>query len=454
MIFLYILILFSLGVTFVEILNKFNVFKKNKLNIFELLSFSMLSGLLIFVIYMFIFGVLGFKYSFNIFIPLIINFIFVIFFLLIRIFRIKIDKKNVFHNFNFKNSLSLLLFILFLIWIMYYMFYATTHYIIFPDEYAVWLLNPKNIFLGKRMNFFINTGLEVYPNFLPLLSSGYYFFVDKLEENSIRIFSSIFMLIGTLGLIGYCKRKDLNISFVLIMILFMFINYSVIFSLMVSSYGDIAFMTTYTIGMLYLFEWIIYDRKKEFLIISVINLMCYSFIKTEALYLLCFNIGLLIFVSLFYRKLKLKTIKLSTIAIYSLFIISLPIIWKIYNILAKFPSRVIVSGSNSLNLEYSVSLFSNMHSQFYECIPWVILLTIFLIGLFVYGNKLNYKEKLYIVVGIATMLINVLFLIICYLTIFGAEALTAASFIRYITRLYMIMIVISLISISSFFKTK
>lgn len=451
--FIYVILMFFLGITFVELLNKKKVLNRNNFNIYEIISLEMTSGSLIFVIYMLIIGFLNIKYSKLLFLPIFLNFIYVCIMMFIKFLKNNETKKFFTKkNVNIKNVLSIILFISFLVWMMYFVLVTLNSTSFFPDEYAIWLLNPKNMFIGKKMNFFINTGLEIYPNFLPLLSSGYYFFIDKIDENSVRMFSCIFMISGTLGLLGLTKRKKLNVNYVLVMILLMFIGYDVVPSLLTSLYADIPFMTTYGLGMLYLLEWMIYDRKNELLIISIVNLMCYSFIKTEAIYLLLFNILLIIIFPFVFKS--IKKISLKTILVYSSLTVILPIIWKIYSIVANFPARMNLLGSHYLKLEYTISLLTNMSSQFYDCIPWVIMLTLFLTGLFIYGDKMDSDRKIYILCGTIIMLVNIAFLILCYLTVFGAEAITAASFIRYITRLYIIMIIISLVSISNFFYNK
>jgi membrane protein len=437
-----------IGPTVTQLFEKLNLFDKSKLNKFEIISLEMMIGLLFMVIYMFIIGFIGIKYSFKIFIPLIVNSFYQMIRILVSLFKsIKIKNKKI-------DYVNIILMLVFLIWILYYSFNSMTSNNIFPDEYAVWLLNPKNIFIGKRMNFFINTGLEIYPNFLPLLSSGFYFFINKIDENSVRIFSSVFMFICGIGLIGYCKRRNISTVCLMVLIIYMFINYFIVNSIICSTYGDIAFMVTYTLGMVYFFDWIIYRDCNETLIISTINLMCYSFIKTEALYILAFNILLLFIIKLFFKQLKVKKINFKIICLYTLAITILPLAWKLYSIIAKFPSRVIIGNTGTINNQYMVSMLTNMSSQLFECMPWVIVLIILLVGISIYGSKINSKDWKFILLGVITIIANICFLVICYLTIFGAEGLTAASYIRYMTRVFLIMVLISLVSIKPFYSNK
>ena len=92
-------------------------------------------------------------------------------------------------------------------YIVYFIGVAVSNKLVFIDEFSVWALNAKNIFIGKKMDFFINTGLENYPNGLPLLYSGFYVLIDGIKENFIRIFSGIFLIINLLNIIGLCKKR-------------------------------------------------------------------------------------------------------------------------------------------------------------------------------------------------------------------------------------------------------
>ena len=428
MIFIYLILLLAIGPTFLQIINNKSNINIDKLNVYEKISLSIISSLLIFVIYMFIWGIVC-KYSIYLFVPLVINFIYQLVNLIYKILKRKWEINILKTKWTIPNLITLTLGISIIFWIIHYMFGSITSFEIYPDEYAVWLLNPKNIFLGKKMTFFMNTGLEIYPNFLPLLSSGYYFLIDAIEETGVRIFSSIFMFISLFGLTGLAKRKNINVNYILALLIFMFISYGVVPSIMISTYGDIPFVATYTLGMLYLFEWLVGERKKEYLLISIVNMMAYSFIKTEALYLVLFSIALLVLSSVFYKKLKIEKINNKSIITYSSLLLMLPIAWKVYNILAKFPTRLLIGGTG-VNLQYIPSLLTNMTIQLMDCMPWVITIVVFMTCIVLFGHKLTSKQQKFIVLGLITIVANIVFLIVSYIAAFGADAEIAASFIR------------------------
>ena len=120
MIFIYLIIILSLGPTFLQILEKFHLFSKKEINLFETISLELISSLLIFVVYMLLIGYLGIHYSFYIFIPIIINFIYQVthclYFLLVKKrknFKIKL-------NINFSQTITILLMIAILYVLCYY----------------------------------------------------------------------------------------------------------------------------------------------------------------------------------------------------------------------------------------------------------------------------------------------------------------------------------------------
>lgn len=448
MIFLYLFLIFCIGPTFLYLLNHFHIMPLDKLNFFEKVSFSMIISLLIFILYLFIAGVITIPYSNTLVISfLILNVIILLWLIFSKRIKINLNRKK--FKIKAKDFLILIPLTGIIIYLIYFIFQSISFNPLYPDEFSAWLLNAKNIYIGKKMNFFINTGLENYPNFLPLLSSGYYFFIEQIAENEVRIFSSIYLIILLIGLVGLAIRKKLCIKIMLTLFLFTIIFYEGFFSISTSSYGDIPFMVTYTLGMLYLIEWLTCERDKSLLIISSTNLMCSCFIKTDGLYLMAFNIFLFIIFTFAHKQFKLQKVSIKEAMIYNISILLLPIAWKLYNIICKFPTDLETGAGSSveLNLEYTVSLLQNMTSQFFSCLSWVLLLFIALIGWCFTYPKLHQKNKNFVILSCLTILANILFLILSYLFVFGAEALIAASFIRYMTRVIFILLIVALLLI-------
>lgn len=450
MIFIYLLLIFSIGPNILYLLNKCGIISLKKLNNYEIISTSMLLSLLTFVLYLYIVGMMSIKYT-NILVTsfLMINVVVLLYLILFKKIKLTINVKHL--KFNKEIIFTIILLSGIIIYLMYFISKSISIHPIYPDEFSAWLLNAKNIYIGRKMTLFMNTGFENYPNFLPLLSSGYYLFVQKIVENDVRIFSSIYLIITLIGMLGFAKRKKIDTLKLLIMFLFVISSYSIFMNIVPSSYVDIPFMATYTIGMLYLMEWLSGNRSNELLVISSISLMSTCFMKTDGLYLMAFNIFLFVIFMFFHKKLKLKKVEVKTAIIYNLSVLWLPITWKLYNIICHFPNKL-ETGAGSvfeLHLEYTVSLFQHMTSQISGCITWLILLTIGIIGWYLNYHKLNKKNKIFVVLALLTVLANILFLIVCYYFVFGAEALIAASFIRYMTRIVFIMAMICLLLVSS-----
>lgn len=451
MIFLYTILIALLSPTIYYIANKASKNSIQTLNWFEKAAFGLVSSFLLFSIYLFIIGILKIPYSrMVVIIPLIINIVFLLMLLITK--RLTIEIKITKPDWTIKNIMIIILSMALITYLLYSISTSISNFLLYPDEFSAWALNAKNIFLGKRMDYFINTGLENYPNLLPLLYSGFYFFIDRINESGIRIFSSIYMIICILGLIGIGKRKKINMFYLLTFLLFIIISYDSFFSILSSSYGDIPFLTTYTLGTLYLIEWLVGERKNSYLYISSVNLMSCCFMKTDGLYLMAFTIFLFILFCCFYKQFKLKKVGLKVAVMYNVSILWLPLLWKIYNKLANFPTNL-KAGAGSvfeLHLEYGISLFQNMTQQFYACLPWVLILCIIIIGYVAFYHKLNREDKQYINMCLLAFLANVVFLILCYLFVFSGEAVIAASFIRYLTRVIMIAVMATLVMLKPF----
>jgi len=445
----------SLGINILIALNHLNKFDIKNLNRFELVSFIITSGFIGFTIYMFLLGIFKIKYTFAIFIPIILGLIFNISYGIYNWIKNgkkinKITLKKIEKN----NIITSLLIIANIIYILYFITSGLANKLIYPDEFSVWGLNAKNIFLGKRMDFFMNTGLENYPNFLPLLYSGFYIFINSIQENAVRIFQAIFLLINLFNLTGIAKRRNLNINFVFIFILLINYSFTQFFAFATSTYSDMSFMVLYTCGFLYMLEWLVFERKQEFFIISILNMIGCCWCKQDGLYLFAYNIFVLILIGIFYKKINLEKITIKDIAKYCILVLVLPISWKIYNIVADFPTDLAFGAGSKIemHLEYTISLMKHMTQQFYQNLPSVILLGVILFGMIVSFHKTTQKEKIYILLGIGCVIANIAFLIFSYIFVFGGEAIVAASFIRYYSRVLMIQIVVALMIYKPLFK--
>ena len=93
----------------------------------------------------------------------------------------------------------------------------------------------------------------------------------------------------------------------------------------------------------------------------------------------------------------------------------------------------------------------NITIQFYKDNAVVLLMGIISGSMFITYYKLDKKDKLYVVIALGAILVNIAFLILCYIFVFGGEAIFAASFIRYYTRVIMIQVVTSTVLLKPIF---
>lgn len=445
MIVLYLSIVIIFGFFIESVLEKIKIINTSKINNLERIAFSSLLGFLSFSWFILIIGILGIRLSFSLFYPIIIcDFLYIVSLFFTKNNRPK--EKNEKRDYKFW-----LLLISFIILFLYFISYAYFHGLLYPDEFSAWALNSKRIFLEQKLNLFLNTGLETYPAFLPIIYSSFYMFVGKIVENAIRIIPGIIFLFFVINLFGLVKKHKIDESKFLFFIIFIMLTYTSFSHYTFSTYADLPFASFYTLGILYLFEWLLYDDCKTNMILSIIYMNGACWTKIDGLPMLVFNFGILILYYLIKRfsKLNIKTnINWKKCIVYILGIVFVGIIWKIY-------TTTFVSAPNSgdsglgivFNIQWLNPLLTNMWLQQFSEWTWAILIPTFIISIFLNWNNFDDAKKVYILFGVLCILFTILFLIICYLVQFGQEAIIAPSYIRYMTRVLFIMLFITLFSL-------
>ena len=278
----YLIIILSFGFSLSLLFDNVNFINIKKLNLLEYISYFSGLGFFCFSIYMFILGILHISYHRTMF-------LFIIAFNIIMIAYYLIHSKRKKKNNHIKlvitkeNILTLIITILFVLNVISIIILAASHNLTYPDEFSAWGLNAKNIFLGKKMTYFINTGLEIYPNFLPLLYSGFYIFINDIQENLIRIIPSLFFVILTLGMLGLAQKHKIKPWKIILANLFVLNFYTAMIDISASTYGDVTFSCCYTLGMLYFFEWLIFEGSKENMFISLLFLNGACWTKVDGL---------------------------------------------------------------------------------------------------------------------------------------------------------------------------
>lgn len=450
MIIIYNILLFMLGVTLLEILNFFKIIDFKKIHSLEYISISFLSGTLLFTIYMFIIGFLNINFSFNMFFPVFLNAFIILPFLIKKM--IKTDFKQLVENLKKLkyNKLELALNSIIIILIILFITEALSNYLIFPDEFSHWGIQAKNIFETGKMNSFTPTYNEVYPNFLPLLYSGFYFFTGAVSENYIRIFQSMFLISMIFSLLSFSKKRNLDTKILKMLIILFLLYYPVVSDISSSSYADIAYMAYSSFSIIYLIDWIFKRESNNYFVFSIIMLVGMLWIKRDGFYLLIYYYFFITMIAIFNKILKIEKIKINKIIKYIVLSFPLIIFWKYYTIINNFPK-----GFNKfdINLDYFIPMSQainlQLFSNFFTIIIFVILFYIVIFKFF----DFKFNEKNYLACLFSFVLINIVFLVFCYLTIFGGEGPIAASFIRYNTRIVPVIIIIILESLK-FSKNK
>lgn len=439
MIFVYLILLFLLGISVLELFEKKHMINITKLCKIEYFCISLCTGMLLFTLYMFILALLNIKFTYNIlFIPLLINVVISVPLLFVKIkhndfikYNIIIDKKD-----KIMRLINVLLNVSIIIVLLFFLLSGYSSYLAYPDEFSYWGLQAKVIFISRSFNCFD----PYYPNFLPSLYSGYYFLINEVSENGIRIFQGIFMIITYYLMYFECCKKQINVVWYKALFLFIILFYTVIDQITSSSYSDISFMLSLSFACIYLIKWVFDKRDENNYFLMILFSMISVWTKRDGLFLLLYNFIFLFAINLLHKKYKIEKIKYSKIVIYALMILTLAISWQLYLKYNVVPEMVTISSPLSINLNYSVSMINSMKNAVLGNIATcAIFLAIFIETLLIVP-RLTKEKRLYSLSTLSFVFINFAFLVVCYLTIFGGEGLTAASFVRYMLHSIPLMI--------------
>ena len=308
--------------------------------------------------------------------------------------------------------------------------YAISSRPFLPDEFSHWALQAKNIFFGKSINSYIGTGLEGYPNYIPELAASYYFLANILDDTSIRLISTIHLILLVFNFYYIATKMKLNKSVLKVLIIIFLGSMPVFKDLASSFYADVIFACYYGTSVMYLMVWAS-NRNKNYFNLSILYLLGATWTKTDGFYLF---IGQIIVLILIMLKNKQKNYK--EIVKYSIFSGWLIILWKIYCIKVAMPNS---NWNLSINPQYIKPMVESMFNQSFGLYTWVFINLLVILSILL--NIRSVKNDA-ILIGILVMLGNVLFLAISYICMFGAEAITAASYSRYISRIVPIEILI------------
>ena len=451
MIIVYVLLLFFLGYFVISILNKANVVLYNSFHGYEVLSNSFVLGIILFIIYMFIYGLL-FEYSNIMFIPIVvIDIISIIFF----IKDIK-DKKIVFEKkeLDKKNKvLNIILNVITTIIFILYASYALSSNINSPDEFTLWGRVSKAIFKFKDFKSLNSTLGISYPLSMPLLYSGFYFLVGVVKSNQIRLLSTVLLLCFWFLFVGRAKRKNYNIILTKFLLLVFISLNNIVDNISSTMYVDIIIMYLNSIGFLYLIDY--YHDKEDFgkCIMFIIFSAFLCCIKPDGIFLSLILIVVIIidlFINKIFNKRKIDFKKnafivfslISSVASYFVYkIVYLRLLKNKISYISTF-----TSDSKELHLDYLNRSIENGAKQLFNNYSTIIfaLLIIVLTILLLYKDKKIMNKKKIILLSLC-YIFNLLFLYLAFIYQFGGEGVIAPSIIRYMTRVTPLIIEIILI---------
>lgn len=413
------------GYALYKVLYMCKLFSRNHLNWKECITYLIPIGFLGITINNFLLGMLNIPYSIITIWGSILVQIILILFLTHKKEQIIIQRVSKF-KLDILSTLILLI-------IVYIGVYAISNYPFLPDEFSHWALQSKNIYIGKKLTLFTETGFETYPGYIPILVSSYYFLKQGIVDNTARIITTYHLIVLIIGLDYLAGKIKVN-RIVKLLILLVITSMPLIYDISSSFYADTVFMCYYGLATVSLIVWI-NNNDKNYLNLSMIYLLGATWVKTDGLYLLIGQIIILLIIKLIEKKITLRSI-----GSYILGSSWLIILWKVYCKLNEFPTS---RWGININLTNIKPMVNSMISQTFDLNSGgylnIIMLGCIILMLFNYKNKYFNREIMY---GVMIWLGNILFLGISYIVLFGDEAITAASYSRYMTRTIPIQIFI------------
>lgn len=439
MIILYLLIIASLGFTAFELLNNFFPLKTKKITYIEYGIVASCFGFLIFTLYMLILAFLNIKYNFLILFTIpILNFIIVSIVLIKRIISKFKNSHNKFKiKFKFGLCLNIIFDIMLLIIFIYLFLKAYSNHVMLADEFNYWAIQARTIFIDKVTNSFKPS----YPSFSPYLTSGYYFFINSIRDNQVRIIQTIFLIFCCLLTIDFGKKYSINKLFIKLFYILIILLYPTMIDVSSSLYADVSFMFFYSFSILYLYEWLFKDRNNFYFLCSIIFLALTVWTKTDGLYLSLYSYFIVVLSSIFYKKISITKVNSKKIIWYFFTTISPILLWKaylrFYVPLSKSPVL-----SSDIRLFNFPSMLNAMNNQIfsYRLVTFLFIVSVIIIFIIIPKYYKDYMLNFYFLFSFIA--VNFMFLVVCYLTIFGIEGLTAASFIRYMSHILPVLIFI------------
>lgn len=421
MVLLYLFILFAGGVPVFAVINR-NSETVRSMNVFESAALTFNIGLFMFYLYYFALSLFGTSVNFRHFIPFIaVGFAGIV---MIIAMRPKFGKYNA-------GLIEILLLVTFSLSIISLVVFSVQNRPIIPDEFSAWASAPKVNFFEGSLLYKHDYGFAKYPPFMTSVYSGYYHFIGRVDDMSVRAIQPIVSFVNLLGIYGYAKRKGYSGRLLLIMLSAFTVLYTGISDITASTYIDLVFACYYTLGCIYFIEILFSKNKVSNLLISLLYMSVVSLIRPDGMYLLLFFIPILAFDCLFRVK------RLKTAVCGALCIALSPVLFFCYEFFRKTMCVNAPSGSSRpVVYELTLNMLTASFTQLFLNKIWMIIIMVFCLLLFLcaFYRKIGKDTAFLVFYLIALVIMNIAFLDVCYIYKFGPEAGIAASFIRYMIR--------------------
>lgn len=441
MIILFTIFILFLGYVFSHFLNKIKKLNFKNFSITEICSFSFIFGIIIFVVYLLIYGLLK-SYDKIMLIPLyIISLVGIILFI--------IDFKNkpflIFNKANDKKRkiINIIINILLIFSFIFLSFISLKSELNTPDEFSLWGREAKAIFNLKGYLSLNNSIGISYPLTMPLFYSGFYFFADAEKCNQARLISTIITMFFSILFICRSKRKNYNDLLAKLLILF-YVNMNMIMiEISTTLYVDTFIMLLYSLGFLYLCDYIT-EKKKDNIILFIILNSFVCCIKPDGIYLSIisiFTFALFIVLKRIFFRVKINKNDIKIVLFSIIFSgVCYFIYQSIYKMLARNQLRYIAADAYEvprIKLDILNQSIDNGAKQMLtdpSVISFIVIIITLVYLLLKKGIRIEKSSGIKIFLCSMCFIFNLLFLYLAFIYKFGGEGVLAPSIIRYMTR--------------------
>ena len=276
------------------------------------------------------------------------------------------------------------------------------------DSIGNFAFKSKLFFFNRYIpyEFFMDRSIDIqhpdYPLFIPLSETWIYMFLRNWNDLLVKaIFPAFFVVM--LVLFFFALKRIIGRRLSLVSTFFLatiphFLNYATI------GYADFALIMFYSMSFIYMFLWMVDDRKKIYLILSALLAVLALWTKQEAKMLTLINIFVL-FLYLFIERARLNRSDLRRAGYYTLVVLLCLAGWLGFMNSMGFENEL--ANESSLTLQTVISNLDRVPLILYEYQKhifgpkkWNLSLLVFFFGLIFYFRRAFTGEFKYITIPI------------------------------------------------------